>query len=101
MVSQTRHFHILFGVGSETCSVVAHDINERVRINQFGGCAIMAMGTLAPKVADLGMDSTNLGQWCWICIGSRSKKTQIIMAYQPCISKNTTTRNTVNGQHSQ
>ncbi len=77
-------------------SVVAHNINKRVRINQFGGCAIMAMGTLAPKVADLTMDSTSLGRWCLICVGLGSKKTQIVMAYQLCNSGNTTTRNTIN-----
>ncbi len=100
MVSQTRRFHNLFGAGSKT-RIVAHNINERVWINQFGGCAIMAMGTLAPEVADLGVDSTGLGQWCWIHVGSGSKKTQIVMAYQPCNSGNTTTRNTLNDQHSQ
>jgi hypothetical protein len=74
MVSQTRHFHNLFGAGSKTRIMFAHNINKRVRINQFGGCAIMAMGTLAPKVADSGVDSTGLGQWCWIRVGLGSKK---------------------------
>jgi hypothetical protein len=83
------------------CSVFAHNINKRVQINQFGGCAIMALGTLAPKVADSGLDSTGLGQWCWIRVGSGSKKTRIIMAYQLCNSGNTTTRNTINDQHMQ
>ncbi len=91
----------MFGAGSKMHSVVAHNINEHVRINQFGRCAIMAMGTFAPKLADSGVDSTGLGRWCWICVGSGSKKTQIVMAYQPCNSGNTTTRNTVNDQHSQ
>ncbi len=101
MVSQTRRFHNLFGAGSKTRSIVAHNINEHVRINQFGACAIMAMGTLAPEVADSSVDSTGLGQWCWIRIGLGSKKTQIVMAYQPCKSGNTTTCNTVNDQHLQ
>jgi hypothetical protein len=61
----------------------------------------MAVGTLAPEVADSGVDSTGLGRWCWIRVGSGLKKTQIVMAYQPCKSGNTTTRNTANDQHSQ
>jgi hypothetical protein len=101
IVSQTRRFYNLFGAGSKMRSVLAHYINKCIWINQFGGCAIMAMGTLAPKVADSGEDSIGLGQWCWICVGSGSKKMQIVMAYQPCNSGNTTTRNTINDQHLQ
>ena len=38
-VPQSRKFHNLFGVGTETRSVVANNINERMQPNQFGGCA--------------------------------------------------------------
>jgi hypothetical protein len=41
-VPQSKKFQNLFGVGTETRSVVAHNINERMRPNQFGGCAMMA-----------------------------------------------------------
>ncbi len=43
----------------------------------------MALDTLSPEVIDSGIDFTGLGRWCWICLGSGTKKTQIVMAYQP------------------
>ncbi len=83
MVPQDRCFHNLFGRRSETRSVVTHNINERMRTNQFGGCAMMALGMISPEVVDSGVDSTGLGRWCWIQLGLGTKKTRIVMAYQP------------------
>jgi hypothetical protein len=82
MVPQDQRFHNLFGAGSETRSVVAHNTNEHMRPNQYGGCAMMALSTLSPKVVDSGIDSTGLGRLCWIRLRSRTKNTQIVMAYQ-------------------
>jgi hypothetical protein len=82
-VPQSRKFHNLFGAGTETRSVVFHNINERMRSNQFGGCAMMAMSTIAPEVIDTGVDITGLGRWCWMLLGSGQTKTRIVMAYQP------------------
>jgi hypothetical protein len=62
---------------------VVHNINKKMRVNKYGGCAIMAMNTIAPEVVELGVDHTGLSQWCWIQIGSGKEKTQIVMAYQP------------------
>jgi hypothetical protein len=83
MVPQDWRFHNLFGRGAETRSIVAHNINERMRTNQFGGCAIMALGTLSPQVIGSGVDTTCLGRWCWVCLGIGAKTTRVIMAYQP------------------
>ena len=82
-VPQSRKFHNLFGAGTETRSVVAHNINERMQPNQFGGCAMMAISTIAPEVIDTGVNVTGLGRWCWMLLGSGRKKTRIVMAYQP------------------
>ncbi len=82
-VPQSRKFHNLFGAGTETRSIIGHNINERMRPNQFGGCAMMAMSTIAPEVIDTGVDITGLGRWCWMLLGSGRKKTRILMAYQP------------------
>ena len=57
-VPQSRKFHNLFGVGTETRSVVANNINERMRPNQFGGCAMMAFKTISSEVIDTGVDIT-------------------------------------------
>jgi hypothetical protein len=99
MVPQDQCFHNLFGTGLETRSVVAHNTNERMRPNQYGGCAMMAMGTLSPKVVNSGVDFTGLGRWCWIRLGSGSKKTLIVMAYQPSNSGRSA-RTTIKDQHS-
>jgi hypothetical protein len=86
MVPQDWQFHKLFGVGTETRSVVTHNVNERIQQNQFGGCAMMAMGTMSPKVVKSGVDFTGLGRWGWMMVGSGMKKTCIVIAYQPCNS---------------
>ncbi len=67
--------------------------------NWLGGCAVMALGTLAPEVLKSGIDSSGLGQWCWIWVGSGSKKMHIVMAYQPSNSGRSA-GTTVKDQHS-
>jgi hypothetical protein len=84
MVPQDWQFHIFGGVGTETRSVVTHNINECIQQNQFGGCAMMAMGTMSPKVVKSRVDFTGLGSWCWMRVSSGTKKTRIVIAYQPC-----------------
>jgi hypothetical protein len=60
-----------------------YNTNEQMTPNQYGGCPMMALGTLSPEVINSGIDSTGLGRWCWIHLGSDTKKTRIVMAYQP------------------
>ena len=58
----------------DTWSVVAHNINERMkRNNQHGGCAMMTMGRLSAEVIEMGVDHYGLGRWCWIRVGSGDK----------------------------
>jgi hypothetical protein len=82
-VPESCRFHNLIGAGTQTRSIMAHNINERMRVNQYGGCAIMAMNTIAPEVVELGAGHTGLGRLCWIRMGSGAKKTRIVMSYQP------------------
>jgi hypothetical protein len=82
-VPQARKFQNLFGAGTETRSVFAHNINKRMRPNQFGGCAMMAFNTISSQVISTGIDTTGLGRWCWMLLGSGRKRTRIVMAYQP------------------
>jgi hypothetical protein len=100
MVPNSCRFNNLFGVGMETRSVVAHNINERMLTNQYGGCAIMAMNTISAELQDTGVDGTGLGRWCWICLGSGLRKTQIVMAYQPSNSGRSYASMTVKDQQS-
>ena len=99
MVPQERRFHNLVGTGSETRSVVAHNINERILQNQFGGCAMMAMGSVSPEIIGSGVDTTGLGRWCWMRIGTGKKTTRVVIIYQPSNSGRSA-GNTVKDQHS-
>jgi hypothetical protein len=87
-------------MGTETRSVVAHNINERMLINQYGGCAIMAMNPISAEVQNTGVDSTGLGRWCWIHLGSGQCKTRIVTAYQPSNSSRSSAGTTVKDQQS-
>ncbi len=70
-----------------------------MRPNQYGGCAMMALGTVSPKVINSGVDSSGLGRWCWIRLSLGTIKTRIVMAYQPSNSKRSA-GTTIKDQHS-
>jgi hypothetical protein len=78
-----QQFHNIIGVGMDTWSVVAHNINERMKRNQHGGCAMMAMGQLSAEVIETGVDHHGLSRWYWMRVGSGDKITRIVMVYQP------------------
>jgi hypothetical protein len=72
--SEEQQFRNVIGVGMETRSIVAHNINERMQQNQYGGCAMMAMGHFSAEVIETGVDPYGLGHWCWLRNGSGDKK---------------------------
>ncbi len=43
----------------------------------------MAFNTISSQVTSTGVDTTGLGRWCWMLLGSGRKRTRIVMAYQP------------------
>jgi hypothetical protein len=69
-------------------------------INQYGGCAIMVMNLISAEVQNTRVDSTGLGRWCWIRLGSGQRKTRIVMAYQPSNSSCSSAGMTVKDQQS-
>ncbi len=73
--TEEQQFRNIIGVGMETRSVVAHNINERMQRNQHGGCTMMAMGHFSSEVVKSGVNSYGLGWWCWLKVGSGDKKT--------------------------
>ncbi len=85
--SKEQQFRNIIGVGMETWSIVAHNINEQMQRNQHDGCTMMAIGCFSAEVMVSGVDPSGLGHWCWLKVGSGNKKTRIIMAYQPSGSK--------------
>jgi len=70
-----QQFRNIIGVGMETRSIVAYNINERMQRNQHGSCAMMAMGRFSAEVVESGVDLYGLGRWCWLKVGSGDKKT--------------------------
>jgi hypothetical protein len=82
-LTKSHKFNNLFGIGIKSRSIVAHNITERVCVNQVGGCAMMAMNSISPEVQAMGIDGTGLGCWCWLHLGSGIKKMCTVMAYQP------------------
>ncbi len=85
--SEEQQFRNVIGVGMESSSIVAYNINKRMQQNQHGWCAMMAMGRFSAEVLETGVDPYGLGHWCWLKVGSGDKKTWIVMAYQPSGSK--------------
>jgi hypothetical protein len=85
--SEEQQFRNVIGIGMESRSVVAYNINKRMQQNQHGGCAMMAMGRFSAEVLETGVDPYGLGRWCWLKVGSGDKKTRIVMAYQPSGSR--------------
>ncbi len=62
----------------------AHNKNDQSSSqSQHGGTAVATFNWLSGFVLDLGQDTTSLGRWLWIQIGTEGRKTRIISAYQP------------------
>ena len=56
-----QQFRNIKGIGMDTRSVVAHNINERMKRNQHGSCAMMASGWFSAEVVETGVDHYGLG----------------------------------------
>jgi hypothetical protein len=86
----------------DTRSIVAHNVNKGMQQNQHGGCTMMVMGCFSAEVAELGVDPSGLGHWCWFKVGSGNKKARIVMAYQPSGSRSASSAGTtIQEQHEQ
>ena len=79
--SEGQQFRNVIGVGMETRSIVAHNVNEWMQRNQYGRCSMMAMGHFSAEVIETGVDPYGLGCWCWLRVGSGGKKPRIVMTY--------------------
>ncbi len=72
--SKEQQFRNVIGVGMETRSIVTHNVNEWMERNQYGGCAMMALGCFSAEVLKTGVDPYRLGCWCWLRVCSGDKK---------------------------
>jgi hypothetical protein len=50
-------------MGMKTTSIVAHNVNEWMQLNQYGGCAMMTMGCFSAEVIEIEVDPYGLGLW--------------------------------------
>jgi hypothetical protein len=58
----------------ENRSIVAHNVNEQMQRNQYGGCFMMVMACFSAEVIKTGVDPYGLRWWCWFRVGSGDKK---------------------------
>ena len=71
--------------------IAAHNKHESFGRCQHGRTALVAASRLSGFIIDKGANSTGLGWFFWIGVGSGERKTWIVSAYQPCRSSTTTT----------
>ncbi len=64
--SEEQQFRNVIGMGMKTRSIVAHNVNEQMQWNQYGRCAMVAMGPFSPVVIETGVDPYGLRPWCWL-----------------------------------
>jgi len=57
-----------------------HDTFSR---SQYGGTAAIAVSRLSGYVIESKTDSSGLGRWSWMLVGSGEHRTRIILMYQP------------------
>jgi hypothetical protein len=54
--SKEQQFRNVIGMGMETRIIVAHNVNEQMQWNQYGGCPMMAMRCFSAEVIKTGVD---------------------------------------------
>ncbi len=78
----------LFHSENAICTVASYNTFKNWGRKQQGGTFGLAFGQLASKVHDVGSD--NLGRWSWMLFQGRDgHKVWVVVAYQPCSSKDT------------
>ena len=62
----------------------AYNKHDKHSKSQYGGTAVMALGTVTGTVDDTDIDPTGLGRWASVRMTGRGgKKVQIVSAYNP------------------
>jgi hypothetical protein len=78
----------LFRSENDLRTVAAFNSNESFALRQFGGTFHLAMGQMASRVDDTGVDDRNLGRWAWTLFkGRNGHSARIISVYVPCRSE--------------
>jgi hypothetical protein len=71
--SEEQQFRNAIGMGMETRSIDAHSVDEQMQWNQYGGCAMMALGCFSAEIIKTGVDPYGLGHLCWLRVCSGDK----------------------------
>jgi hypothetical protein len=94
-------FDSLFAQGQQRHGVCAHNINEYVRRDQWGGTCLVSVGRISTIIVSTGVGMTGLGRWAWIYIGGGGKTMKVLVAYRPCQPYRNTGSKTIWDQHLQ
>jgi hypothetical protein len=77
----------LFCSENDLRTVAAFNSNESFALKQFGGTFQLAMGQMASRVDDTGVDDWNLGRWAWTLFkGCNGHSACIVLVSVPCNS---------------
>jgi hypothetical protein len=96
---RTDGFNSLFAQGQQRHGVCAHNINEYVRWDQWGGICLVSVGWISTIIVATGIDMMGLGRRACIYMGGGGKAMRILVAYRPCQPHPNIRSNTVWDQH--
>lgn len=82
MVPPSNRFHDILATTTRR-SITAHNVHERFERSVPGGVGMFAVGRMANFVIDQDKDPTGLGRWASFKVGTGSKNTWFMVAYNP------------------
>ena len=82
MVPPSNRFHDILATKTR-CSITAHNKHEPYERCLPGGVGMMAVGRFANFVMEQDRDPTGLGRWVYFKMGTGSKNTWFVVAYNP------------------
>ena len=80
------------------CST-ANNVTEPSARSQYGGTAVFAYQRLSGYFMDSGCDSTGLGRWAWVLVGTHGRRTRVVSAYRPVKPPRSARRDRTKGWH--
>lgn len=83
MVDPDHQFLSLLAPGIATKGIAAHNRHEKIQRDQAGGTAIAGIGRICDIISEKGMDTSGLGRWSWLKLGTGLNVTRVISAYLP------------------
>ena len=79
--------------GAQCCR--SFNKHEKFGVRQQGGTFLVADQWVSTHLRDAGVDSSGLGRWSWMRFEGNCITTRVIIAYQPCQTRKTSTESTM------